>query len=129
MRGDGLGGFTQSVLTADITPLLVTGGDFNNDGRPDLVITSFNPFNAAILLNECPQNTPPTITAAAPLSRERGQAATPSTIATVSDPDQSLDTLSVTATSLTGSGVTVSGISVDASGNVTASVGADCTAI
>ena len=73
-------------------------------------------------------DTPPSITAAAPLSRSRGNAASSSQIASVTDPDQPLNTLGVTATPASGSGVTVTGISVDASGNVTASVAADCTA-
>ncbi|HVS81721.1 MAG TPA: LamG-like jellyroll fold domain-containing protein [Pyrinomonadaceae bacterium] len=73
-------------------------------------------------------NTNPTITAAAPLSRQQGTAAINGQIATVSDADQPANTLTVTATPLTGSGVTISNISIDVSGKVTADVAASCTA-
>jgi hypothetical protein len=73
-------------------------------------------------------NTPPTITAIAPLSRERDTSISALQIATVTDPDQQLNTLSVTATPLTGAGVTISSISVDATGKVTATVAVSCTA-
>jgi hypothetical protein len=69
-----------------------------------------------------------TFAAAAPLSRQQGSAPTNGQIATVSDPTQSANTLSVTATPLTGSGVNVGNISVDASGHVTADVSAGCAA-
>jgi hypothetical protein len=72
-------------------------------------------------------NASPTITAAAPLTRQRGTSAN-SQIATVNDADQPANTLTVSATPLTGSGVTINNISVDASGNVTANVAASCTA-
>src|SRR5205085_5522377 len=72
-------------------------------------------------------NTPPTITGAT-ITRQQGAAASVSQIATVSDPDQPANTLSVTVTPATGSGVTVSGVSVNSSGQVTASVAASCTA-
>jgi hypothetical protein len=69
----------------------------------------------------------PTITAAAPLVRQQGTNAT-SQIATVSDPFQPANTLVVTATSLTGTGVSINNINVDAAGNVTANVAANCVA-
>jgi hypothetical protein len=75
-------------------------------------------------------NTAPTISAVA-VSRQQGSAASNSTIANVTDPDQALNTLAVTVNggaSATVNGVTVSGISVDASGVVTASVVAACAA-
>ena len=72
--------------------------------------------------------TPPTITAAAPLSRQQGSAASTLQIATVNDCNQTENTLTVTATPLTGSGVTIGSPSVDAAGNVTASVSASCAA-
>ena len=70
----------------------------------------------------------PAITAAAPLSRQQGPAAVNAQIATVSDPDQAVDTLAVSATPLTGTGVTINNISIDLAGNVTADVAASCTA-
>jgi hypothetical protein len=76
---------------------------------------------------ERPPNTAPTITALA-ITRTAGAAASNSPIATVSDAEDAENTLSVTATPLTGSGVTVTGISVDTAGNVTADVAASCTA-
>jgi hypothetical protein len=69
-----------------------------------------------------------TFAAASPLSRQQGSAPTNAQIATVSDPTQAANTLNVTATPLTGSGVNVGNIVVDASGNVTADVSADCAA-
>jgi hypothetical protein len=69
----------------------------------------------------------PVITAAAPLVRQRGGNAN-GQIATVSDPFQPANTLSVSATPLTGTGVTITGISVDAAGKVTANVAANCVA-
>jgi hypothetical protein len=77
-----------------------------------------------------PANTPPTITAAS-VSRTQGFPASISTIAQVNDAEDALNTLAVTvngAASATVNGVTVSSMSVDASGRVTASVGADSNA-
>ena len=71
----------------------------------------------------------PTISAASALSRQRGSASSNSQIATVSDSNQAANTLSVTATPLTGTGVTISNIAVNAAGNVTANVAAGCTAV
>src|SRR5438874_6240744 len=70
-----------------------------------------------------------TITPAAPLSIRQGSAVINSQIATVNDPNQAANTLSVTATPLTGSGVAITGISIDGAGNVTANVVANCTAV
>ncbi|HWW74177.1 MAG TPA: carboxypeptidase-like regulatory domain-containing protein, partial [Pyrinomonadaceae bacterium] len=70
----------------------------------------------------------PNITAAAPLSRQQGSLTVHPQIATVGDSFFAAGTLTVTATPSTGSGVTVGGIAVDASGNVTADVTADCSA-
>jgi hypothetical protein len=77
-----------------------------------------------------PPNTPPTITAAS-VSRTQGFPASISTIAQVNDAEDALNTLAVTvngAASATVNGVTVSSMGVDASGQVTASVGADSNA-
>src|SRR5437588_11455300 len=69
-----------------------------------------------------------TMAAASPLSRQQGSAPINTQIATVSDPTQAANTLTVTATPLTGSGVTINSISVDALGKVTADVATGCTA-
>jgi CSLREA domain-containing protein len=76
-------------------------------------------------------NTLPTFTAVQTPSRQQGSPASNSQIATVTDPDQALNTLAVTingGASATVNGVTVSNIAVDASGNVTADVVASCNA-
>ncbi|HEX8566427.1 MAG TPA: right-handed parallel beta-helix repeat-containing protein [Pyrinomonadaceae bacterium] len=76
-------------------------------------------------------NTLPTFTAVQVPSRQQGSPASNSQIATVTDPDQTLNTLVVTVNggaSATVNGVTVSNIAVDASGNVTADVVASCNA-
>jgi FG-GAP repeat/HYR domain len=75
-------------------------------------------------------NTPPTISAAG-VSRQQDVPASTSTIAVVNDAEDTENTLTVTvngAASATADGVTVSSISVNASGQVTASVGAACNA-
>jgi hypothetical protein len=72
-------------------------------------------------------NTTPTITGAT-ITRQQGSPVSNSQIATVADPDQSLNTLMVTATPSTGTGVTVSNITVNAGGQVFADVVASCTA-
>jgi hypothetical protein len=75
----------------------------------------------------CFDNDTPLIAAAAPLSRQKGAAANEQ-IATVSDPGQAANTLTVTATPLTGSGVTISNIVIDVSGTVTADAATSCAA-
>jgi len=75
--------------------------------------------------------TAPTITASAPLARQQGSPVTNSQIATVSDPEQAANTLTVqvnNAASATVNGVTVSNLIVGVGGNVTADVIASCAA-
>ena len=76
----------------------------------------------------CFTDTAPTITAAAPRSRQQGSAPINEQIAIVTDPNQSAETLNVTATPLTGTGVIISNINVDSTGHVTATAGASCLA-
>jgi Bacterial Ig-like domain (group 3)/BNR repeat-like domain/Carboxypeptidase regulatory-like domain len=76
----------------------------------------------------CFDNDTPLITAAAPLSRQQGSASINSQIATVSDPGQAPNTLTVTSTPVTGNGVIINNISINVAGNVTADVAASCTA-
>ena len=75
-------------------------------------------------------NTAPTITASA-VSRQQAAGTSSSTIATVGDADQALDTLIVTidaGSSSTTNGVTVSNVAVSSGGVVTADVSAACAA-
>ncbi|MEP7337594.1 MAG: putative Ig domain-containing protein, partial [Acidobacteriota bacterium] len=76
-------------------------------------------------------NTPPVIGAVA-VSRQQGSPSSNSTIANVSDADQTANTLTVTVnggSSATVNGMTVSGISISGAGAVTANIIASCTAI
>lgn len=75
-------------------------------------------------------NKPPTITGAA-LARTAGSPASNSQIASVADPGEASTSLTVTvngAASATVNGVTMSNISINSSGQVTASVVANCAA-
>src|SRR5215813_7003106 len=109
--------------TATLLPngqVLVTGG-FDFGAGSDL--SSAELFSA-------PTNTPPAITAAS-VSRTQGLPGSIGAVAQVNDAEDALNTLNITvngAASATAGGVTVSSISVNASGQVTASVGADCNA-
>ncbi|HZM85719.1 MAG TPA: FG-GAP-like repeat-containing protein [Blastocatellia bacterium] len=135
LTGDGTGNFTQPATSPEGAgpAVSVAVGDFNLDGRPDLATANYNSGNVTILLATC--NTPPTVTAQA-VSQAADSSSTNKPIATVSDPDQTLQTLSVTISSdgmtFSGSaslnGVTVSSIAVDSMGNVTATVAAACSA-
>ncbi len=71
-------------------------------------------------------NVPPTITAAAALSRQRGSAGTVSTIATVNDGQTPVGSLVVTATTVP-AGITVTSIT-NTAGTITANIAASCTA-
>jgi hypothetical protein len=128
LLGNGMGGFAAATnFGTGSSPQSVITGDFNADGKLDLTTANFVSDNVSALLNTSCNNTAPTITANA-IMRTAGAAASSATIATVNDVEDAENTLSVTATSVSGSGVTISGISVDASGNVTANVAASCTA-
>ncbi len=73
-----------------------------------------------------PPNTAPTITPAVGVTRQQGSAATNSTIATVSDAEQPIGGLTVTAPTVP-TGLSVSSIA-NASGTVSANLAAACTA-
>ncbi len=73
------------------------------------------------------ENTPPTITPGAPVSRTAGSAGSIATIATVSDLQDAPGSLTVTATSVP-TGITITGIS-NSSGTVSATVTAGLTAV
>ncbi|HYW71884.1 MAG TPA: FG-GAP-like repeat-containing protein, partial [Pyrinomonadaceae bacterium] len=128
--GDGSGGFSGSTgggVSARARAVAI--GDFNNDGKQDFVVvktSSFeDPTNVSIRLGAC--NPAPMIAAAAGLSRPEGGPASNSQIATVAD-DGGDGSVAVTVTSANPSnGVTISNI-VNSAGNITADIGADCTA-
>jgi len=71
-------------------------------------------------------DSPPTITAGGPLTRQQASAAINSTIATVADTETSAGSLTVTATTVP-AGISVTNI-VNAAGTVTANVSASCSA-
>ncbi|HSK72136.1 MAG TPA: Ig-like domain-containing protein, partial [Pyrinomonadaceae bacterium] len=109
----------REQITATATHDANGNSNFDDDG-------STSEFSACRKVN-----TLPTFTTVETPSRQQGSAASNSQIATVTDPDQTLNTLAVTVNngaSATVNGVTVSNIAVDASGNVTADIVADCTA-
>jgi hypothetical protein len=124
--------FTQPATSPEGTgvgPESLAVGDFNLDGGLDLATANFGSANVTILLAVC--NTPPTISAQA-VSQVAGTSSNNKLIATVTDPDQPLQTLTVTISSdamnfsntATLNGVTVSNIAVDSMGQVTATVAA-----
>jgi Calx-beta domain/FG-GAP-like repeat/FG-GAP repeat/Domain of unknown function (DUF4214) len=127
--GDGLGGFsgtTEVGLGVGGNPISVAMGDFNNDGRQDFATANNSSNKASIRLGKC-NIAPPTITAAQGLSRPQGSLAGNSQIANVTD-DGGNGNVVVTASSANPSnGVTISNI-VNAAGNITADIAANCTA-
>src|SRR5205085_799855 len=85
LLGDGLGGFAAPVNVAatGAAGTKLTLGDFNQDGRQDLVTANFNTGTLIVRLGGC--NAAPTMTAGAALTRQQGSAGTSATIATVND--------------------------------------------
>src|SRR6266542_1517326 len=133
----GTGWSQQAKLTASDA---ASGDRFGDavgiSGDTAVVGAQFGDTNAgsnagsAYVFVSAPTNTPPAITAAS-VYRTQGLPASIGAIAQVNDAEDAPNTLNVTvngAASATAGGVTVSSISVDASGQVTASVGADCNA-
>jgi hypothetical protein len=130
LKGDGTGSFALSIITVPGAPFGIAAGDFNLDGKPDLANADVDVDNVRILLNTCPQNSPPTITAT-PLSLQQTASAISTQIATVSDAEDAESSLAVTVNGGAGTtlnGVTVSNISVDAMGVVRADITVDCGA-
>jgi hypothetical protein len=123
---DALAFGSREQITAIATSDPNNNGNFDDDG-------STSEFSACRKVNTLP--TFPTVQTP---SRQQGSPSSNSQIATVTDPDQTLNTLAVTVkavgavgpggASATVNGVTVSNIVVDAMGNVTADVVASCTA-
>jgi hypothetical protein len=133
LLGNGSGGFTKPAgapVGVGDGPNDLAVGDFNRDGKPDFATANEASNNVTIRLNTCTANTPPTISALA-VTRAAGSPASNSQIATVNDAQDAENILTVTvndAASATANGVTVSGLSVNAAGQVTATVGAACAA-
>ncbi len=135
LLGDGTGTFTAlaSSLHVGTLPISIVVGDFNRDGREDVATANSGSDNVTILLNSC--NTTPTISAQS-LSQTADTSSNNIFIATVSDPDQTQQTLAVTissngttfSSSASVNGVSLSNLAVDSSGKVTANVAASCTA-
>lgn len=94
-------------------------------GSPNLCATQTTTIQIAAA------NDAPTITSVSGISRTQGAGASNSQVATVADPDNAPGSLAVTVnngSSSTVNGVTVSGISINAAGQVTASISAACGA-
>ncbi|MGH9764093.1 MAG: FG-GAP-like repeat-containing protein, partial [Blastocatellia bacterium] len=133
LLGDGTGRFSRpanSTFVVGNSPGFVAVGDFNQDGKDDLVVADVGLNQVNVVLNTCMGDKQPTITASA-VSRTAGNPSSNSQIATVSDIEDAANTLAITVNagaSATLSGVTVSGISVDAAGLVTADMVAVCGA-
>lgn len=114
--GNGVDYNVYSMISIDNT--LMVGGGFSvvGDGKISSNIGRF-----------CPNNTP----LIGPIKQILRQGSTTATIpiATVSDSDQTVDSLAVTAKPVTGGGVNLSAIRVSNEGIVTASVEVTCTAV
>lgn len=120
---------TGGTVTADIAAdyAAVAG-----DNTVVLTVTDAdNASTTANLIINVAANTAPTINAATGVTRAQGGLSSNSQIATVSDADQSEETLVVTVNggaSATVNGVTISNILVNSAGSVTADIAADGTA-
>jgi photosystem II stability/assembly factor-like uncharacterized protein len=127
LLGDGSGGFDAFMNFGIASATSITAGDFNLDGKLDLAAPNSAGSYVSVLLNIC--NTPPTIMAAAPLTRQQGSpAGAPVEIATVNDAQDVPGTLAVTVIAGgTATGITVSSIT-NTGGSVTATVAASCAA-
>ncbi len=128
-----VGNALRSGTTSDwqLTGLSLTPGNLYLRARGYQMSSSLygdgSSYEAVQSVVVAPSNTAPTITGEM-IVRQQGSLPSSSQIATVHDAEDDENTLSVTATSLMGTGVTVSEISVDGSGNVTAKVEAGCAA-
>lgn len=128
LKGNGDGTFVLTIADVPGAPYGIAAGDFNLDGKPDLAATQLELDSVTILLNTCPQNSAPTITAT-PVSLQQTTSLSGTQIATVSDAEDAESSLMVTvnsSTSATVNGVTISNLTVDAAGVVRANVNAAC---
>jgi hypothetical protein len=104
-------------------------GDLNQDGLQDIAAGTESGV-IGVLLNGCPTNTPPTISTGAVIQQQDAGSSN-TQIATVGDDQDDPASLVITVdggSSATVNGVTISNIAIDATGNVTADVGATCGA-
>jgi hypothetical protein len=103
------------------SPVSVTVGDLNGDGKLDLAVANVGSNTVSVLLNT------PTIVTATGLSLQQGSAPSNSQIATVTNYGGN-GSLSVTVTSANpANGVTISNI-INTDGNITADIVASCGA-
>jgi len=120
LPGAGESTFIRQDFSTGETPIFVTEGDFNGDGRFDLVAVNFDVNTASILLNASTIET-------GPLSLQQGVAEPNARIARVNNYTGD-GLLRVTVTSPNpANGVTISNI-VNSDGNVLANVVASCGA-
>ena len=118
--GDGAGGFTNLTEFSSVyAPLSVVVGDFNGDGKQDLASANNETDTISVRMGGC---NPPRIVPVAGVTRIAGETSN-SKIATVTDADQALNTLSVESS---GSNWQITNITVDANGDVRADVKAPC---
>jgi hypothetical protein len=128
LKGNGTGSFAFTQLSIPGAPFALAVGDYNLDGKPDIATPDVDADNVRILLNICPQNSPPTINAT-PVSLQQTASAFSTQIATVDDAEDAESSLMVTingGSNATSNGVSVSNITVDGAGVVRADVAAAC---
>jgi hypothetical protein len=127
LSGDGNGSFAAATnYSVGSNPAALAAGDFNSDGKQDLVTANTGSADVTVLIRKC--NTAPTITAATGISRPRGGALANSQIATVGDTESGAGNVSVTITSANpANGVTLSNIT-NTSGTIRADIVASCNA-
>ncbi|MDT4966490.1 MAG: hypothetical protein QOJ64_1227 [Acidobacteriota bacterium] len=102
--GDGAGGFgAASQFAADREPGHIVSGDFNNDGRPDLITANQTVNNISVLLNSCP----------APLGSTNVQFSAANYVVAES---ATTATITVTRTGDTSAAATVSFATIDSAG-------------
>jgi hypothetical protein len=119
--GSDFASFTKHDFATGGRPLFITKGDFNGDGKSDLIAVNDDLNTASVLLNA------PTIVTATGLSLQQGSALRSLPIATVTNFGGN-GSLSITVTSANpANGVTISNIT-NSDGNVTADIVASCAA-
>ncbi|MBX7220151.1 MAG: hypothetical protein K1Y36_09415 [Blastocatellia bacterium] len=119
-------GFT-GTLTGNPATGVITVANANSGGPFTVTVTATDNCGATSTATfTITTNTAPTITPGVAISRQQGSTGTVSTIATVSDVDQTAGTLTVTAQTVP-TGIMVTGIT-NTNGTITATVTAACSA-
>jgi hypothetical protein len=129
LLGTGMGSFASKTdFSTDGGPFSIAAGDFNRDGKLDVATANSSSNTISILTN----NTPPNIILAA-VTRTAGTSSANVLIATVSDPQDAANALTVTING--GASATVNGVSLtlnstppNAKGQVFANIVTGCTA-